>query len=166
MSAQSGYKALCGAILDMLMELKAGGLTEGHCPPSAACRGGDDGDFCKRCWQDAALARLGKGKKAAALPDATKQNYGEFGHVRLTGAEHARLCQDYGEQRTARAITLLDLHIGTKGKDPYANHSMAMRKWVFKALDDEDARQARARGNFATQNERNVEACRDWLDHD
>lgn len=165
MSAKPGYKALCGAILDLLMELKAGGMTEGHCPPGAHCRGGDDGDFCKRCWQDAALARLAKSGKTA-LPDAAKRNYGEFGHVRLTAAEHARLCRDFGEHRTARAVAMLDLHIGTKGKDPYANHSMAMRKWVFKALEDEDARQARARGRFPTQNERNVDACRDWLGND
>lgn len=144
MSTKPGYKAVCAALLDILMELKSGDSGTPHCPPGAVCRGGDNGDRCRACWQTAAMGRASNraakpGKKADG-----KHLYGEYGNVRLTKDEYARLCADFGAESTGKAIELLDLHIGAKGKDPYANHNLAMRKWVFDAVKEREAKHTKA----------------------
>lgn len=83
-------------------------------------------------------ARAGKPSE----PD--KLRFGENGNVRLTQAQHDSLCAKFGPEPTAKAIALLDLHIGAKGKDEYKDHNLALQKWVFDAVKEREARQARA----------------------
>lgn len=72
---------------------------------------------------------------------------GEFGNVRLSPAELERLEAEYGPDRARAAVAFLDLHLGAKkGGDPYRSHYLALRKWVFDALAERQARQARALG--------------------
>ena len=73
-----------------------------------------------------------------------KQAFGENGNVSLTTEEYDRLCRKYGEEQTQKAIAFLDLYIGAKGKDDYKDHNLAMQKWVFDAVQEREARKARA----------------------
>lgn len=73
-------------------------------------------------------------------PKPEKKKYGANGNVMLTDEEHSRLCENYTPELTEKAIALLDLHIGAKGKDEYKNHSLAMQKWVFDAVREREAR--------------------------
>lgn len=71
-----------------------------------------------------------------------KKSYGEGGNVLLTDAELEKLRAEYGAEETAAAIEYLDQHIGARRKgDPYRSHYMAMRKWVFAAVDERRRKQ-------------------------
>ena len=74
-----------------------------------------------------------------------KEVYGEFGHVTLTDEERDRLFADYGEEKALRAIDFLDKAIEMKGYK-YKNCNLAMRKWVFRAMEDEDRKNSRTYG--------------------
>ena len=63
-----------------------------------------------------------------------KHKYGEFKNVLLTDVELQKLNKDFGEEKTQRAIKYLDEAIEMKGYK-YKSHYLAMRKWVFEALD-------------------------------
>ncbi|MCL1939948.1 MAG: helix-turn-helix domain-containing protein [Desulfovibrionaceae bacterium] len=76
-----------------------------------------------------------------------KKAFGEFGNVLLTDGEFAALEAAFGRERTREAVAFLDLHLGArKGPDPYKSHYLAMRKWVFQALDERRAKQGKAAG--------------------
>lgn len=79
--------------------------------------------------------------KAASLPEKLK--FGEHGNVLLTPEEHSGLCRKFTPELTEKAVAFLDLHIGAKGKDEYKSHSLAMQKWVFDAVREREAKQAR-----------------------
>lgn len=89
--------------------------------------------------------------KGSAAPSAgpkkqkePKAQYGEFGNVLLTMQEYKNLEADYGQVTTRAAIDFLDLHLGArKGADPYKSHYLAMRKWVFDAVEEKRGKQAR-----------------------
>jgi predicted phage replisome organizer len=68
-------------------------------------------------------------------PKKQKHIYGEYKKVKLTDDELEKLKTDYGEQRTLQAIQYLDEYKAMKGKK-YDSDYLAMRKWVFKALDE------------------------------
>lgn len=75
-------------------------------------------------------------------PAPPKKPYGECGNVRLTDAELEKLRLSYGEEQTAEAIEFLDQHIGARLKgDPYKCHYLALRKWVFAAVDERRRKQ-------------------------
>jgi len=63
----------------------------------------------------------------------TKHIYGEYKHVRLTDTEYQKLCEEYGDIDTGRAIRYLDEYIEMKGAK-YKSHYLAMRKWVYDAI--------------------------------
>jgi hypothetical protein len=63
-------------------------------------------------------------------------NHGEFGRVRLSAAEHAKLLEKHGEDRTARAIETLDAWLESTGKRR-KNHYACLKEgsWVWEKLD-------------------------------
>lgn len=115
-------------------------------PSTHAPQGGQQTDAQKQAAPDAEASQPDNGaahgkKRKPKRPQPPKQAYGEYGNVLLTEQEHARLVQDYGPDEAAAAIAYLDLHLGArKGADPYKSHCLAMRKWVFLALDEQRRR--------------------------
>ncbi len=81
-----------------------------------------------------------KKKPAAKKVEPDKRQFGECGNVRLTLQELEKLNEQYGVDATGDAITFLDQHIGAKGKDPYASHYLALKKWVFTAVEEKRRR--------------------------
>lgn len=69
----------------------------------------------------------------------TKHKYGEYRHVLLTDKQYESLVEEYGIDRTVDAIQFLDEYIEMKGAK-YKSHYLAMRKWVFKAVDEKRSR--------------------------
>lgn len=95
-----------------------------------------------------------------AKSDQEKLAFGEFGNVRLTEQEHDKLVGEYGAADTEAAIRLLDLHIGgRKGGDPYKSHYMAMKKWVYNAVYEQ---QRRAGGNSRASPADYLEQRKTW----
>lgn len=70
---------------------------------------------------------------------APKKHYGNFDHVRLTDEEYNKLCGDYGQQQTERAIDFLDAYIEEKGYKS-KSHNLALRRWVFDAVKERDSK--------------------------
>lgn len=66
----------------------------------------------------------------------TKHIYGEYKHVRLTDTEYQKLCEEYGDIDTGRAIRYLDEYIEMKGYKA-KSHYLCIRKWVFDAVKRE-----------------------------
>lgn len=71
---------------------------------------------------------------------AVRHKYGEFAHVMLTDEEVRKLVKEYGKEQAEAAITYLDEHIERKGYKA-KSHYLAIRKWVFDALREEDIKQ-------------------------
>lgn len=88
--------------------------------------------------------RVRKGTPSRPEKPAEKSRFGENGNVLLTQEEHDSLCQKFTAELTAKAIAFLDLHIGAKGKDDYKSHNLALQKWVFDAVNEREAKLARA----------------------
>ena len=66
-----------------------------------------------------------------------KSAYGEFKHVRLTDPEYQKLCKDFGDMETHKAIKYLDEYIEDKGYKS-KSHNMALRRWVFDAVKERE----------------------------
>lgn len=75
-----------------------------------------------------------------------KHQYGEYKHVLLTDDERDRLFADYGEVETLEAIKFLDEYIEMKGYK-CKSHNLALRKWVFRAVNEEKNKSSRSGGN-------------------
>ena len=73
----------------------------------------------------------------------TKHKFGEYKNVLLKDSEFERLKQDYGEEETNKAITFLDEYIEMKGYKA-KSHNLALRKWVFNAVKEQEQRERRA----------------------
>lgn len=71
-----------------------------------------------------------------------KNIYGEYKHVRLTQEQFNKLVSDYGEEKALDAIKFLDEYIEMKGYKA-KNHNLAIRKWVFDAVEE-----AKKKGKF------------------
>ena len=71
-----------------------------------------------------------------------KQKCGAYKHVLLAKEEFDKLVEDYGLPRVKEAITYLDEYIEMKGYKA-KNHNLAIRRWVFDALDERDQKRAR-----------------------
>lgn len=85
-------------------------------------------------------------------PREKKHEYGHYHHVRLTQEELETLKHDYGSDRTDAAVTFLDEYIEMKGYKA-KSHYLAIRKWVFDAMKEQDQRKRRLQqappGNYA-----------------
>lgn len=66
-----------------------------------------------------------------------KHYHGE--KVLLTDAEYERLKADYGEEKTEKAIAYLNDYIVEK-QYKSKSHNLALRRWVFDAVDEQDQR--------------------------
>lgn len=87
-----------------------------------------------------------------------KHKYGEYKHVLLTDAELEKLNTEYGEDKTQKAIAFLDEYIEMKGYKA-KSHYLALRKWVFAAVKEYEAREKRLNssgGNKATVQKKNT----------
>lgn len=71
-----------------------------------------------------------------------KNIYGEYRHVCLTDKERERLFNDYGESETMEAIKYLDEYMQMSGKK-YKDHNLALRKWVFDAVERDKGKQSK-----------------------
>lgn len=69
-----------------------------------------------------------KSDKPARNP--SKKKYGEYGHVKLKDEEYSRLCNDYSEKIILDYIRKMDEWIQLKGKNPYKDFNLALRKWL------------------------------------
>ncbi|PSL10221.1 uncharacterized protein DUF4373 [Fusobacterium naviforme] len=76
-----------------------------------------------------------KPRKKKQEPEKTK--YGEF--VRMTEEEHQKLTEQYGPEKTARMIEVLDNYKGSKGKT-YKNDYRAILSWVVDRVNEEFAK--------------------------
>lgn len=76
---------------------------------------------------------IGKDSKGNKEP---KHKYGEYQHVMLTDTERNKLMDEYGEAETTEAIKYLDEYIEMKGYKA-KSHYLAIRKWVFDAVNRE-----------------------------
>ena len=63
-----------------------------------------------------------------------KRKYGTYQNVRLTDEENERLHSDY-PGKAKEAIDCLSEYMKMTGKS-YKDHNLALRKWVFDALDE------------------------------
>ena len=71
-----------------------------------------------------------------------KHKYGEYKRVLLTDEELEKLNKEFGEEKTQKAITYLDEYIEMKGAK-YKSHYLAMRKWVFNAIEEKEQKSAK-----------------------
>lgn len=71
-----------------------------------------------------------------------KHKYGEYKHILLTDEELEKLNKEFGEEKTQKAITYLDEYIEMKGAK-YKSHYLAMKKWVFNAVEEKEQKSAK-----------------------
>lgn len=67
----------------------------------------------------------------------SKHKYGEYQKVLLSDKELQKLYTDFGQDKTERAITYLDMYIKEKGYKSQS-HYLAMRRWVFNAVQERE----------------------------
>lgn len=84
-----------------------------------------------------------------------KKKYGENSNVKLTDDEYNRLCNDYGQEKTRKAIDFLDSYIEEKGYKT-KSHNLTLRRWVFNAVDEKKPNRV-----AQTQNE-TFDMLKDW----
>lgn len=77
--------------------------------------------------------RRGRPKK----PSVPKTKYAEF--VSMTEEEYGKLVDRYGEEKTKRAIEILDNYKGSKGKK-YASDYRTILNWVMERVEEEFSR--------------------------
>ena len=80
-----------------------------------------------------------KNLTSECTPRTTKKKYGAYSRVALTDDEYNRLCVDYGQERTEKAIDFLDGYIEEKGYKS-KSHNLALRRWVFDAVKERDSK--------------------------
>lgn len=111
--------------------------------------------------------RNNKIKIKKATPRSQKHKYGEYQHVQLTDKEKERLISEYGEDIFNKCIKKLDEYIEIK-KPKYNNHNLVIRKWVIKAVLEDDSKSPSSYGTekiFSPAKEEPVEEPIDlWSD--
>ena len=63
----------------------------------------------------------------------TRHKHGEYGHVMLTEDQYAKLCNDYGEDATKKAIKKVDEYCQQYGKS-YKDYNLTLRKWGYDGI--------------------------------
>lgn len=89
-----------------------------------------------------------KDKKENIKEKAPKHKYGTYAHVMLTDEELGRLNNDYGEEKTKKAIQVLDDYIEQSGRK-YKNHNLPLRKWAFDEVDKQERKTKPAPTKFS-----------------
>lgn len=87
--------------------------------------------------------------------DDTKQTYGEYSKIKLKDSEYAKLCEEYGEDITNRAINYLDSYKAEKGYTSKSDY-LTIRRWVIDAV-------TKGKGKQATANTGNTTSINDYL---
>ena len=103
-------------------------------------------------------SRVEKSKEKESREEKRKEEkhrHGDYAHVLLTDMELSKLFQDYGESETLEAIKFLDEYIEMKGYKA-RNHSLALRKWVFRAVQEEKEKEKRGYGRNQIQGDRDI----------
>ena len=95
-------------------------------------------------------------------PKRKKEIYGEYKNVLLTDEEINRLFKDYGESETLKAIKFLDEAIEMKGYK-YKNHNLALRKWVFDAMRENEERKNKHSPKTQQTNDDFFGGIADWV---
>lgn len=85
------------------------------------------------------------GSSATSKP--SKRRHGEYQKVLLTDEELRKLTDEFGEEKTEKAITYLDEYIAEKNYKS-RSHYLAIRRWVFDALDRQ---QKKAAGEYESR---------------
>lgn len=67
---------------------------------------------------------------------APKKKYGEYQHILLTEAQHAKLIKDYSKSVIDGVIKNMDEWIQLKGK-PYKDYNLAIRVWLKKDMAEQ-----------------------------
>lgn len=70
-----------------------------------------------------------------------KRKLGEFSHVHLLQKDIDKLVEELGTDKFEAVIKKLDEYIEQTGKS-YKNHLLVIRKWVIKAVEEDENRQA------------------------
>ena len=65
-----------------------------------------------------------------------RHKYGEYAHVLLTDSDYNKLCEDYGDIETGKAIRFLDEYKERKGYKS-KNDYLTIKKWVLDAVREE-----------------------------
>ena len=65
-----------------------------------------------------------------------RKKYGEYKHILLTEAQHAKLIEDYSESQIEGVIKKMDEWIQLKGK-PYKDFNLAIRNWLKKDMAEQ-----------------------------
>lgn len=71
---------------------------------------------------------------------APRSAYGEYKHVKLTEEEFNRLCNDYGETDTLKAIKILDEYCQESGKT-YKDYNLTLRRWPIEEAQKANVKQ-------------------------
>lgn len=99
---------------------------------------------------------IGKDISAPKKEKPKKESYGLLGNVKLTIDEYDKLLNEYGNELTHKAIDFLDAYIADKGYKSKSNY-MAMRRWVFDAVKEQEQKRARIAGGQQKQSNFDVE---------
>ena len=103
---------------------------------SSCCSGGNTLDHIVDALYDAGV--ISQECDIPAKKRNVKKKYGTYMNVRLTDEEHERLHDEF-PGRANEAIDYLSEYIKMTGKS-YKDHNLAIRKWVFDALDEKAAK--------------------------
>ena len=101
-------------------------------------------------------------EKVIGKEKETKHKYGEYKKVLLTDEELEKLNKEFGEEKTQKAITYLDEYIEMKGTK-YKSHYLAMRKWVFNAVEEKEQKSAKTNDKSKSIWETLNEAFDEWV---
>lgn len=91
-------------------------------------------------------ANVNENECITAIPSgkaSQKHKYGQYKHVLLTDEEVFKLTEKEGADRVDKAITFLDEYIEMKGYKA-KSHYLAMLKWVFQAVTEQERRQGKS----------------------
>ena len=92
---------------------------------------------------------------------APKKKYGAYKHVTLTDEEYNRLCVEYGQDMTEKAIDYLDAYIEEKGYKA-KNHNLTLRRWVFKAVQEREDKVTTKKSFARADYDASMDAIKEW----
>lgn len=105
-----------------------GGVVECTARSEAKCKS------CKEKWLSIHVGVADCHEKSGKVQ---KHKYGSYNNVLLSGEELKKLKADYGEEAANRAIEYLSEYMAYKAYR-VRSHYLALRKWVFTALKEQD----------------------------
>lgn len=92
---------------------------------------------CRSCKEKWLSIHVGVADCHEKSGKVQKHKYGQYENVLLSDDEAAKLKADYGEEAANRAIEYLSEYMAYKAYR-VRSHYLALRKWVFTALKEQD----------------------------